>query len=81
MIFDAILGFLIEVMTAVVELLPDGDPLGLAEAEGIWIGYAQLNSWLPLTELMAMVGTYIAVLGLIYGYLLLRAIRNWLPFI
>lgn len=81
MIIDAILGFLIEVMTAVVDLLPDGDPLGLSEVEGIWIGYAQLNSFLPLTEVLGMLAAYVAVVGAIYAYLVLRAIRNWLPFV
>lgn len=81
MIFDAILGFLIDVMSAVVDLLPDGDPLGLDSASGLWIGYAQLNTFLPLTELLAMLAAYLTVVGAIYAYLVLRAIRNWLPFI
>jgi len=80
-IVDAFLGFLIDAMTAIVELLPDADALGLDGASGIWYGYAALNGWLPLTELMAMLAAYLTIMGAIYAYLALRAVRNWLPFV
>lgn len=81
MITDAVLSALLAAMSAVVGLLPDADPLGLSSASGIWTGYAQLNTWLPLTEVLALIGTYLTIHVAIYAYLALRAIRNWLPFV
>jgi len=81
MVTDAVLGFLVDAMTAVVELLPDAGALGLDSTSGIWYGYTALNTWLPLSEVMSMLAAYLAVMGLIYGYLALRTVRNWLPFV
>lgn len=81
MITDAVLTVLLALMSFVVGFLPDGDPLGLSSASGLWIGYAQLNTFLPLTELLAMFGAYLGVQVALYAYGVLRAVRNWLPFV
>jgi hypothetical protein len=53
MIFDAILGIVLGVLTWLVGLLPEASDLGLSSAGSWFRGYAELNSYLPLTELMA----------------------------
>lgn len=80
MITDALLGVLLTAMGFVVGLLPEADPLDLDGFSGIWVGYAQWNTWLPLTELLACVVGYLGVQLTLYGYLALRAARGWLPF-
>lgn len=81
MIVDAIAGFLLGAVSALVSLLPTGDPIGLSSASGIWIGYAQLNTFLPLTELVAGLGAWLAVNIGIMAYLAARQVRTWLPFV
>lgn len=81
MIVDAIAGALLAAMSWLVGLLPTASPIGLASASGIWLGYAQLNGFLPLTEILAGIGVLLTIHVAIYGYLALRAVRNWLPFI
>lgn len=80
MIIDAIGGALIGAVTWLVSLLPTGSIM-LDEFSGIWYGYAQLNTWLPLTEVLACIVAYIGLQATIYGYLVIRAVRNWLPFV
>lgn len=81
MITDAVLGVLLDFATFVVELLPDGDPIGLAVGGGIWDGYAAFNMFLPLTELFQAVGILLGMQALVLAYLAARAIWQWLPFV
>lgn len=81
MIFDAIAGALLGAVSFVVDLLPDAEPLGLDSFSGIWTGYAWLNSFLPLTELMVCVGMMMGIQLAIMGYLAIKQLREWLPFV
>lgn len=81
MIVDLLAGALLGAVTWLVGLLPDGGPLGLSSFSGIWTGYAFLNSFLPLTELLAAAGVMLAIQGAVFAYLALRQVRAWLPFI
>lgn len=81
MITDAIAGALLAAMSWLVSLLPTGAPLGLTSASGMWLGYAQFNTFLPLTELLAGIGVFLLVNTAILGYLAFRAVRGWLPFL
>jgi hypothetical protein len=80
MIVDAIAGGLLAAMTWLVSLLPTGT-LELEGFSGIWLGYAQFNGWLPLTELLACAALMISLQLILYGYLAFKAVRSWLPFI
>jgi hypothetical protein len=80
MIIDAIGSALLAAMTWLVSLLPTGELLdGLDDFGGIWIGYAQWNTWLPLSELLVCIVGIVGVQLMLYGYLALRAVRGWLP--
>lgn len=81
MIVDAIGGALLAAVSFVVDLLPDAEPLGLDSFSGIWTGYAWLNSFLPLTELMACVAMMLSIQLAILGYLAVKQLREWLPFL
>lgn len=81
MITDAILGALLAGMGFVVDLLPEAGTLDLDGFSGIWVGYGQWNTWLPLTELLACVVAYLGLQLVMYGYLAIRAARGWLPFV
>lgn len=80
MIVDAVVGFFVGVLSWMVGLLPDGDPIEWEGVSGIWTGYAQLNTWLPLTEVLACVVVMLGIQLSIYGYLAAKQVRSWLPF-
>lgn len=78
MIVEAILSALIAVAMAVFSLLPDADPLDLTGFSGIWHGFAFLDGFLPLSELMLCVAAFIgfhvtlyAAAGVVYVWRLL----------
>ena len=81
MITDALLGVLLSGMEFIVSLLPTGDPIGLAGADGIWRGYAQFNTFLPLTEILVAIGIIVTVHAGILAYSAVRTVRDWLPFV
>jgi hypothetical protein len=80
MITDAIAAAVLGALSWLVGLLPEGT-IDMDGFGGIWIGYAQWNTWLPLTELLACIVAYVGLQVILYGYLALRAARSWLPFI
>lgn len=80
MITDAIAGAVLGALSWLVSLLPTST-IDLDGFGGIWVGYAQWNTWLPLTELLACIVAFVGLQLILYGYLALRAARSWLPFI
>lgn len=80
MIVEAILTALIAVAMAVFDLLPDADPLDLTGFSGIWHGYAFLNGFLPLTELMVCLGAFIAFHVTLYAAAGVVYVWRLLPF-
>lgn len=80
MILDALGSALISVAEFVVGLMPDGEPIGLSGFSGIWYGYGWLNSWLPLTEVLAGFGIWLAFHAALYAFLAVVTVYRLLPF-
>lgn len=75
-IFDLLLG----VLGFVISLLPDVPNLGLSNASGILVGYAWLNSWLPVSETLTAISVIVGVMVLIFGFRVVVKIWEWFPF-
>jgi hypothetical protein len=66
-ITDAFLTFILGVVSFLLERLPTADPIGLASFSGIWTGYAFLNGFLPVTEVLSAVGIILGIQAAVYG--------------
>lgn len=80
MITDALGAVFVGLFSAVVGLLPDGDPIGIGSFTGIWVGYSWLNTWLPLSEVVTVFGLWLGLQVAIYAWLGVRALWAMVPF-
>lgn len=80
MIIDALAVIFFGVLELVLGLLPEGDPIGLEEFSGIWYGYGWLNGWLPLTEVLAMIGLMLGLYAAIYAAAAVMTLWRMIPF-
>jgi hypothetical protein len=76
-ITDLVLGVVLGAVRWLLGFLPEGDPIGLASVSGIWYGYAWLNSWLPLNEILAGFAVWLGFTVLVYAYLGIKTVRHW----
>jgi hypothetical protein len=85
MVIDFIVGTFFGFIQTLVELLPAAgagpnplpyDTSGISQVVGLvqWS-----DSWLPVHETLAAAAGYLALLGGIYAYLLIRTVARWLP--
>jgi hypothetical protein len=80
-IIDAIVGSLLGVLTWLVELLPEAGDLGLS-ASGSWFrGFAELNTYLPLGELVAGGVLLVAIEGAMFTVRAVSWARAQIPWL
>lgn len=79
-LFDNMAASLVDVLSGVIGQFPTADPLGLSPASGILIGYAWLNSWLPVAELIGALSMIVLVATVIFGVRIAIKLWEWLPF-
>lgn len=80
MIVEFFMDVLLAVAGFVLGVLPEGEPLGLGSASGLWIGYTWFNSWLPAAEILAAIAIFVGAHALMYAALGIMAVWRLLPF-
>lgn len=71
MLVDALMGPLVQVVNAMMNLLPIGHAMAIGPVEAVWMGVRKFDSLVPvLGPLTAM----LALLGVLAGFLVVRVV-------
>lgn len=81
MIIDLIVGSLIGVLDWIVSLLPDASNLGLSAAGGWFMGFATLNTYLPLAELVGAAVLLVSIEAALFTFRAVSWARQQVPFL
>jgi hypothetical protein len=76
---DGVLAGLVAVPLSIVNGLPNAGDLGLSSVSGIIIGYSWLDTFLPVHELLAMLGVGITVATAVFAIRLVKWSVSWIP--
>lgn len=82
MLVEGFLQVVLGIVGGLVELLPEASDLGLTGTLGTFFGYAKgFDSFVPVSELVVVLGAWLAVQVGILAYGVLRTIWGWIPFV
>lgn len=81
MIFEAVFRLMLETMSVLLSPLPVADELGFGPVAPVFEAMGRLNSALPIAEALAAFSIFLAVVGGVFAYRIIVAIRGFLPFV